>query len=355
MKQFTTYIDEAGNTGDNLIDLQQPFYVMAAVSVPDDKKTVMESILHEQFESVREIEEKEIKGTKWIKATNKQPALKIIIYDLLDNSGDIHISIIEKRFMIAGMAVNTFFDYASNHSKNKSWMCSPQKSIDAANHYYQESTNDELSKIGKAIRRPTFEGYSEAVAILKARAHNRERMEMLSYTESNMKEIYDFESEPNDLFNDSVFHSPNLTSFHCVGNMLARMCRDSQRTTSLVFDDCTLCNHAYKKTFEMFSKADRDVEWPDGREVLTWKNRILGLQTAKSDVVTLIQIADVVASSVEKVTQKISRNALDFNDFENFILANLFVLFDLNQIWLTMSDGMNRRFINSIKSKIKIK
>ncbi len=108
MKQFTTYIDEAGNTGDNLIDHQQPFYVMAAVSVPDDKKTVMELILHEKFESVREIEEKEIKGTKWVKATNKQPALKNIIYDLLDNGGDIHIAIVEKRFMIAGMAVNTF-------------------------------------------------------------------------------------------------------------------------------------------------------------------------------------------------------------------------------------------------------
>lgn len=353
MKQFTTYIDEAGNTGDNLIDHQQPFYVMAAVSVPDDKKTVMELILHEKFESVREIEEKEIKGTKWVKATNKQPALKNIIYDLLDNGGDIHIAIVEKRFMIAGMAVNTFFDYASNHSQNQSWMCSPQKSIDAANHYYHECTDDELIKIGKTLRRPTFEGYSEAVAILKARALNRERIEMLSYTESNLKEIYDFESEPNDLFNDSVFHSPNLTSFHCVGNMLARMCRDSQRITSLVFDDCALCNDAYKKTFEMFSKADRDVEWPNGKEVLTWKYSITGLQTAKSDVVTLIQIADVVASSVEKVMQKISRNARDFNDYEKFILAHLFVLFDLNQVWLTMSDGMNRRFINSIKSSIK--
>ncbi len=103
----------------------------------------------------------------------------------------------------------------------------------------------------------------------------------------------------------------------------------------------------------MFSKADRDVEWPNGREVLTWKYSITGLQTAKSDVVTLIQIADVVASSVEKVMQKISRNARVFNDYEKFILAHLFVLFDLNQVWLTMSDGMNRRFINSIKSSIK--
>lgn len=354
MKKFTTYIDEAGNTGDNLIDHQQLFYVMAAVSVPDDKKTVMESILHEQFESVREKEEKEIKGTTWVKAPNKQPALRKIIYDLLDNGGDIMISIIEKRFMIAGMAVNTFFDYANNHSNNASWMCSPQKSIDTANHYYQECTDEELIKIGKALRHPTLERYTEAVSILKSHAFPRERMEMLTYTESNLKEIYDFESEPSEMFNNSVFHSPNLTLFHCVGNMLARMCLDRQRITSLIFDDCALCNDAYKKVFDKFSNANCDVEWPEGKDVLTWKNRITSFQTAKSDVVTLIQIADVVASSVEKVIQKISRNVRDFNDYEKFILAHLFVLFDCDQIWLTMSDGMNRKFINSIKSVVGI-
>ena len=37
MKQYITYIDEAGNTGDNLLDLQQPLFVLAAVSVPVDK------------------------------------------------------------------------------------------------------------------------------------------------------------------------------------------------------------------------------------------------------------------------------------------------------------------------------
>ena len=44
MKHYKTYIDEAGNTGDNLLDLQQPLFVLAAVSIPVDKLSRAENV-----------------------------------------------------------------------------------------------------------------------------------------------------------------------------------------------------------------------------------------------------------------------------------------------------------------------
>lgn len=349
MKKFITYVDEAGNTGDNLIDSKQPFFVIAAVSVPEDKIDEVEKLRKEQFDSVREKEEVEIKGTRWAKATNKQPALRNIIYSLLEKGGDIHISIVEKRYMIVGWAINTFFDYVTNHSTDNSWMCSPAQCIALANEYYNSCSDEDLNIVGYSLRKPAMSGYEQIIDILKRYTTDPQACRMLEYTKQHLSEIYDFETEPNREFIEPVFHSANLTSFQSLGNILARTCRDNCRQLSLIFDDCALCNEAFDKVFEFFTGLDRDLELPNNNELLTWKGRILGFNVAKSEVETLIQIADIVASSVEKVLQKVSKGTSSYSEYEKFVLAHLFVLFDLNQVWLTMSDSMNRRVFNSIK------
>lgn len=82
MKQYITYIDEAGNTGDNLLDLHQPLFVLASVSVPADKLAQAKQIRDAHFLAVKEKEETEIKATKWYKAPKKQQAMLLLLQEL---------------------------------------------------------------------------------------------------------------------------------------------------------------------------------------------------------------------------------------------------------------------------------
>ena len=57
MKRYKTYIDEAGNTGDNLLDLKQPLFVLGAVSIPMEKHTQAKLVREAHFLAVKEKEE----------------------------------------------------------------------------------------------------------------------------------------------------------------------------------------------------------------------------------------------------------------------------------------------------------
>ena len=67
--RYKTYIDESGNTGPNLIDKDQKYFTFGAVSVPFEKEPALKLFILEQFSSVKEKEETEIKAAKWIIVT----------------------------------------------------------------------------------------------------------------------------------------------------------------------------------------------------------------------------------------------------------------------------------------------
>ncbi len=75
----TTYIDESGNTGNNLTDKDQKLFIIAAVTIPETIETSVIDRIKEVFSEVKEIGETEIKATKWIRAPKKAAKLQEII------------------------------------------------------------------------------------------------------------------------------------------------------------------------------------------------------------------------------------------------------------------------------------
>ena len=349
MKRYITYIDEAGNTGDNLLDLHQPLFVLAAVSVPVDKQIQAKQIREAHFLAVKEKEETEIKATKWYKAPKKQQAMSLLLQELQVLGTKLHLVVTEKRYMIAGWAVNTFFDYANVGSDDMSFVNDGNKRRATADHYEQNCTDEELASIGQALRNPTREGYLRAIGILRQRAPEQSSIDILNSAERNVDELLAVETSHDNLFGDSVFHTPNLTSLHALGNMIAQMCKEQEAQTSFIFDDCSLCNKAFLELYKIDSNIKEDFSIPTLPNHLTWKDRVLSFKTANSKSESLLQAADVLATCTDKLLQKVGGGATEFTVFEKSILMQLGLTFGENQLWMVSSQKLKQQFAKATR------
>jgi len=346
MMQYKTYIDEAGNTGDNLLDLHQPLFVLAAVTLPVSELMRAEQIWQVHFQAVKEKEEMEIKATNWYKAPKKLQAMTLLLQELQNIGAQLHLVVVEKRFMIAGWAVDTFFDYANVGSEDMSFVCDINKKRSTADHYEQNCSDDELYIVGKALRRPNREDYLRAIDILRQKAPEQSCVDILNCAERNVDELLAEETSPSKMFSNHVMHTPNLTSFHVLGNMIAGMCKDEDAQTSFVFDDCSLCNNAFRELYKLDSNIKRDFSIPSISDHFTWKDRIMSFDTADSKAVHLLQAADVFATCSDKLLQKIVGGGTTFSPFENSILMQLGFIFRENHLWIVASQKLKQRFIN---------
>ena len=349
MKRYITYIDEAGNTGDNLLDLHQLLFVLAAVSVPVDKQIQAKQIREAHFLAVKEKEETEIKATKWYKAPKKQQAMSLLLQELQVLGTKLHLVVTEKRYMIAGWAVNTFFDYANVGSDDMSFVNDGNKRRATADHYEQNCTDEELASIGQALRNPTREGYLRAIGILRQRAPEQSSIDILNSAERNVDELLAVETSHDNLFGDSVFHTPNLTSLHALGNMIAQMCKEQEAQTSFIFDDCSLCNKAFLELYKIDSNIKEDFSIPTLPNHFTWKDRVLSFKTANSKSESLLQAADVLATCTDKLLQKVASGATEFTVFEKSILMQLGLTFGENQLWMVSSQKLKQQFAKATR------
>lgn len=349
MKQYITYIDEAGNTGDNLLDLQQPLFVLAAVSIPVDKLIQAKQIHEAHFLAVKEKEETEIKATKWYKAPKKQQAMTLLLQELQTLGAKLHLVVTEKRYMIVGWAVNTFFDYANVGSEDSSFVNDGNKRRAIADHYEQNCTDEEIAIVGQALRNPTREEYLRAIDILRQRAPEQSSVDILNCAERNVDELLVVETSHDDLFGDSVLHTPNLTSLHTLGNMIAQMCKEKDAQTSFIFDDCSLCNKAFLELYKIDSNVKEDFSIPTIPEHFTWKDRVLSFKTANSKSEPLLQAADVLATCSDKLLQKVGSGATDFTPFEKSVLMQLGLTFGENQLWMVASLKLKQQFARSTR------
>ena len=349
MRQYITFIDEAGNTGDNLLDLHQPLFVLAAVSVPVDKQPQANEIRDAHFLAVKEREETEIKATKWYKAPKKQEAMSLFLKELQVLGAQLHLVVTEKRYMIVGWVVNTFFDYANIGSNDMSFVNDGNKRRATAGHYERNCTDAELAIIGQALRSPTREDYLHAINILRTHAPEQSSIDILDCAKNNADELLDIETSHDEMFGDSVFHTPNLTSLHVLGNMISRMCKEEDAQTSFIFDDCSLCNKAFLQLFKIDSNIERDFCIPTIPEHYTWKDRVLSFKTANSKSEPLLQAADVLATCTDKLLQKIASGSTDFSLFEKSILLQLGYTFGEDHLWIVASQKFKQQFARAIR------
>lgn len=316
---YNTYIDESGNTGNNLVDRDQKYFTIAAVSVPQDEEQRILSFIQEKFDAVKEIGETEIKAARWARTPKKAEIMKSIIDYMKENRCDFSLVILEKRYMVCALIVDNFLDGAYNDFEDYTWCNDKEEKKKAAQYFYDVLDDNEIKQISNAFTQPQLEKYINAYNIVFSKTQNLDYKKMLA----GCHIIQLYEDDYNAVMNNpeanpNVVRSANYTTFTALGMRIANICRRKNYKTNIVFDNCLLCNEAFMNLYERFKIVEDNEILKMWAGILSWKGWVDSFTIANSKSSFLLQTADILATSVTKTLENIFSEG-NLTNYDNYI------------------------------------
>lgn len=317
--QYNTYIDESGNTGNNLVDQNQKFFTIAAVSIPQNEEEAILSFIQKKFDLIKEIGETEIKSTRWVRTPKRSAILKSILELMKEKQCDFSLVILEKRYMVCGLIVDNFLDGAYNDFKDYTWCNDNEEKKKAAQYFYNILDDNEIELISNAFTHPQLDEYVRAYDIVFAKTQDFEYKRMLAgcHVEELFSDDYAVVMENAEAC-PSVVRSANYTSFSALGMIIAQICRRKGYRTNIVFDDCKLCNEAFKNQYERFIVIEDNEILEKLAGIISWKDWLDSFKVVNSKSSFLMQTADILATSVMKTLEKVFADG-DFTEYDIYI------------------------------------
>ncbi|MDH8702725.1 hypothetical protein M2138_002094 [Dysgonomonadaceae bacterium PH5-43] len=345
---MNTFIDEAGNTGSDLKQEKQPFFVLSAITLAETNMKIVLDELELQFANNKEKEEVEIKAAKWSKSAKKAKALQSIIEKFVTSGGHISVVIIEKRYMISAMIVDNFFDPIYNDIKDYKWLNDTDEKIKAVNYFYSKLTDDIIYKLWSSIQNLNENELRKILDDTAKAIDNKEYIDLLHGANSHIPELINgldlTEYANRNGFNNSAIRSPNYTAFPCVMNPVILHCRALQKKTSIVFDNAVEFNHSYEHIYSIFSRMNIDIPTPNG-VMYSWKD-VEKFCIAKSEDEKGLQIADIVSSSVNQLMMKTLSGA-KISNYDLFNAALLMLLDrEYKSVWYVVSTPFYKKYFD---------
>lgn len=144
------YFDESGTTGGHLLDPDQPIFVYGGVLL---QKSMEDSVLRGVEELVARSRFSKSPELKYSRLRSSTAGLKLIadVLDLLDGAGGLLIaSVVEKRFHLVTIFVETFLDSESNPYAPPQNARTVRRGI--ADAIYENITLDLLTDFNRALR-----------------------------------------------------------------------------------------------------------------------------------------------------------------------------------------------------------
>lgn len=108
MKKLHAFCDESGNTGSNYLDSSQPIYVHACWVVPDTNLVLASTKVAQYKSQLQETEQ--LRSKKLLKSQKGCAITSNVIRDLLGLGCLPIYTIVEKRYAIAALIVDTYLD-----------------------------------------------------------------------------------------------------------------------------------------------------------------------------------------------------------------------------------------------------
>lgn len=319
MLPYNTYIDESGNTGNNLVDPTQKYFTLAAVSIPQNEEMEILSFIEQKFDSVKEIGETEIKTSRWAKSPKKAVVLQLILDYLLAKNCDFALVLLEKRYMVCGLIVDNFLDGAYNDFEDYTWCNDRDEKKKAAQYFYDILDDNDIEIISRAFTHPELVLYKQALDIVFCKTSEPDYKRMLAgcHIEEVFEVDYDFVMKNPDL-NSSVTNSANYVSFSALGAKVAKRCMLKGYETNIIFDSCLLCNDAYKYIFELFNRIDNNIFLQQWAGLISWKEIVNSFTIDNSKNSFLLQTSDILATSVMKTMEKVFSDT-ELSDYDKYI------------------------------------
>lgn len=361
------YIDEAGNTGADIMVKDQPVFVFAGVMLDErEERTVLQK-MKELFLLNREQEELEIKGKSWSKTAKKASALQAIIEEIISRNGDIAVVIIEKRFMAGVMVVDNFFDYVYNDIKDPKWVNSRNAKIQGANYYHERLTDELASRVWNLFSNKQSPGtIRQIIDELLLITDDSEYKSLLEgakpHVEDLVNDLYGQRSAgmPLDSIPMNVMRAPNFSAFNQLINMLIPLCVASDSTARLIMDEQRQFEKTYERLVDMFCNIEAPAIrfGPDPGDIIySWKGVVSESSTGNSQIETGLQLSDIIASSIYSLMLKAQKGDMSkFLELDIFIISLLHMLGSARHtVHYVVSDQFYIQYIESAKNAIRSK
>lgn len=285
MTQWTLYLDESGNTGTNVFDKNQPFYVYAGWLVNNADKDRIISYIKETFKKVKA---QELKSINIIKRYRPQ------LYNFLENA--IHNGmypfyyVFEKRYYICCKIVETYFDYIHNKKVPRQLTFDFEKKKEICNAIYN---NEELLMIFSSLLTESTITIENMKKVEELIINSMNIPKLLPYKKmvSNItdEELYSMISEFERLgINDSkIRQSPGGTELFSLISEVEKLMRITNETVAIVVDE--LANNIFINDIKNIIM---------NQSLFT---KVTKLEIEKSDENIIIQAADLLSGYINSI------------------------------------------------------
>ncbi len=299
------YCDEAGNTGANLLDPDQPLLVVGGWFILDGFINAAEEVVREQIDLLAP-HNKELHGIRLLKSETGTRGILNLVRVLLRGCAPI-CQIVEKRFLLVGHIFSIFLkprfnplvpasfeDYFDGKRELGEKICSLPDEILA--EFAEAYDTLDRSLLLQSLRNITTE--------LSLRLETN-LVDLMLGSMNYINAIIDYNMNGR-LNHDSItLNTPNVASFHMFFQFLEHMGRMAEiPRITLVHDESPQFVRAFPRIFEESRDDGRNFSFKESPHILGYVYRgfesLKEFRFADSKDEPLLQAADVVVSAMHR-------------------------------------------------------
>ncbi|MDR3573073.1 MAG: DUF3800 domain-containing protein [Anaerolineaceae bacterium] len=357
-ENYVVFLDESGNAGANLLD-SQPIFVFAGISVTESNLAEIEAKFDQLKLSYGFKLSDEIKGRDLIRSNNHQflrESVELILADGLPIFGEI----IERRFMICCLIVETFFDPVYNDRVDVKWTHPIPLKINMANHLYDnlsESTitfaartliyteRKELEELLDRIKtemkdKRIVDGINIIKKIEGARTHLDELADVLKHIH-NIK-------DPTMHMTKGTLKAPNITSFFDILMRIEHLYQGHpDASIKIIFDSSSQFDRPFREVYYTLKSSEpAKIIIPERIPLTFGFQRINSFKVGNSSEMQLLQCADFFATGLRYI-HNLCMNEINADMMNNtilFFIALCLYMADSGMANIVASKQLNSRF-----------
>ena len=162
MMKVIVHCDESGNSGDNYLESEQPFYVLAGWITPANKLDEASGVVQKTLNNICP-QRTELKAGAFLKNELRKNAA-VDMFTQLGALGCMPIMVVaEKLYCLTGKIVETFLDPAFNATIGPAFTYDTETKKELANTLMARLPKEVLGRFAETYRHPTSEGFSHSL------------------------------------------------------------------------------------------------------------------------------------------------------------------------------------------------
>jgi len=349
------YCDEAGNTGANLLDPNQPLIVTGGWLVLDGFIGAAEGVIREYI-GLLAPDEKELHGIRLLRSEIGTLGILKLVQDLLQACGPI-CQIAEKRILLVGHVFDVFLKPGFNPNVPATFEDYFEGKPELLEKVYSlpDQVLIEFARAYETLDRPLLlESLRNITTSLSLRLETKLADAMLG-SRPYIEAIIEHQMIGRVHFDSITLNTPNVASFYMFFHSLEHTGRAARiPKITLVHDESPQFRKVFPWIFNQFRDDDRNDAFRDGPGPLSYVYRgfksLKEFKFADSKDEPLLQAADVVVSSMYRYALNVYSNKPNSATLTE--IARLFLDVN-NNVPILMRTTLSKKFADKLYDSVK--